>query len=210
MGDDLFGDNQGLETVRMPDAEVYFLPRIALGALAMNVMNELIREIPWRQEKITVWGKSHDQPRLVAWYGDPGRRYTYSGIKLDPLPWTRLLQDVRDRIESVADTRFNSVLLNYYRNERDSMGLHSDDEPELGKHPIIASLSLGEERVFIMKHKVRKELKPVRIKLPSGSFLVMKGTTQQFWKHGIDKETRRLGARVNLTFRQIFQNGSTA
>jgi alkylated DNA repair dioxygenase AlkB len=208
VSDDLFGEHQGLESVRMPDAEIYFLPRIALGSLPGNVMTDLIRDTPWRQEKISIWGKSHYQPRLIAWYGDVDHRYTYSGIKLEPLPWTQMLIDLRERVEGFAEARFNSVLLNYYRNERDSMGLHSDDEPELGKHPIIASLSLGEERVFIMKHKVRKELKPVRIKLPSGSLLVMKGTTQQFWKHGIDKESRRLGARVNLTFRRIFPRES--
>lgn len=203
MTDDLFGDNQGLESIPMPDAEVYFLPRIPLGSLPQNVLSDLIREIPWRQENITVWGKNFAQPRLVAWYGDPGKRYTYSGIKLEPLPWTSALADIRIRVEDVVGAKFNSVLLNYYRDEHDSMGLHSDDEPELGMQPVIASLSLGAERIFIMKHKTRKEKKPVRIKLPSGSLLLMKGTTQQFWKHGIDKEARRVGPRVNLTFRQI-------
>ena len=100
-------------------------------------------------------------------------------------------------------TDFNSVLLNYYRDHRDSMGMHSDDEPELGERPILASLSLGEERTFILKHKRDKALKPVRLKLASGSLLLMKGDTQRYWKHGIDKETRPCGPRVNLTFRRI-------
>jgi alkylated DNA repair dioxygenase AlkB len=106
-------------------------------------------------------------------------------------------------MESIAEARFNSVLLNYYRDQRDSMGFHSDDEPELGDRPVIASLSLGEERTFVFKHRKVKTLKPVRLKLASGSLLLMKGETQSYWKHGIDKESRRCGPRVNLTFRSI-------
>ena len=118
-------------------------------------------------------------------------------------PGRQALLDIKSRVEAVAGTDFNSVLLNYYRNHRDSMGLHSDDEPELGARPILASLSLGEERTFILKHKRDKALKPVRLKLASGSLLLMKGDTQRYWKHGIDKETRPCGPRVNLTFRRI-------
>ena len=165
-------------------------------------MNDLIRDVPWRAEKITVWGKSHPQPRLVAWFGDAGKDYAYSGIRLDPLPWTPALLDIKRRVEAATAAQFNSVLLNYYRDHRDSMGLHSDDEPELGERPIIASVSLGEERSFVFKHK-RKAAKPVRMNLLSGSLLLMKGETQRNWKHGIEKETRPRGARVNLTFRQI-------
>ena len=166
-------------------------------------MRHLIDEVPWRAESIVVWGKTYPQPRLIAWYGDNGMSYTYSGIRLEPLPWTQTLSDIKRRVEAVARTDFNSVLLNYYRDHRDSMGLHSDDEPELGEQPILASLSLGEERTFILKHKGEKDLKPVRLKLASGSLLLMKGETQRYWKHGIDKETRPFGPRVNLTFRRI-------
>jgi alkylated DNA repair dioxygenase AlkB len=113
------------------------------------------------------------------------------------------LIDIKNRVEKVAGASFNSVLLNYYRHHRDSMGLHSDDEPELGRQPIIASVSLGEERTFILKHKTRRELKIVRLKLASGSLLLMKGDTQHCWKHGIDKEKGPCGPRVNLTFRRI-------
>ncbi len=150
-----------------------------------------------------MWGKLYSQPRLVAWYGDPDCSYTYSGITLAPLPWTDLLLNIRNRIETVTGGAFNSVLLNYYRDNRDSMGLHSDDEPELGEKPEIASLSLGEERTFTMKHKTNKLAKAVRLRLESGSLLLMKGETQRYWKHGLSKETRQCGARVNLTFRQI-------
>ena len=163
----------------------------------------LIEEVSWRAEAIVVWGKRHPQPRLVAWYGDQGRGYTYSGIKLDPLAWNHTLQDVRSRVEAKVGASFNSVLLNFYRDNRDSIGLHSDDEKELGPQPVIASLSLGEVRTLVFRHKILKDEKPIRLKLPSGSLLVMKGKTQKNWKHGIDKEALDCGPRVNLTFRQI-------
>jgi alkylated DNA repair dioxygenase AlkB len=201
--EDLFSATQGLERVPMHDAEVYYLPQLPLLEPADDIMQHLIDAVPWRAEKIIMWGKTFPQPRLTAWYGDAGKSYAYSGIHLNPLSWTPLLLDIKSRVETVAGDKFNSVLLNYYRDNRDSMGLHSDDERELGKHPIIASLSLGEERIFILKHKTRKDLKPKRLKLASGSLLLMKGETQRYWKHGIEKETRPCGPRVNLTFRRI-------
>jgi alkylated DNA repair dioxygenase AlkB len=200
---DLFPTRERLERISMQDAEVYYLPFLPLAQAPDTVLRRLIDEVPWRAEKIVVWGRSYPQPRLIAWYGDAGMIYTYSGIQLTPLPWTGTLLDIKKRVEAVAGTNFNSVLVNYYRDHRDSMGLHSDDEPELGKQPILASLSLGEDRTFILKHKRDKDLKPVRLKLTSGSLLLMKGDTQRYWKHGIDKETRLCGPRVNLTFRRI-------
>jgi alkylated DNA repair dioxygenase AlkB len=200
---DLFPATEGLEHIPMEDAEVYYLRQLPLADPASAIKRHLISETPWRAENIVVWGKTFPQPRLIAWYGDAGNSYTYSGIHLNPLPWTPVLLKIKTRVEAVAGDTFNSVLLNYYRDHRDSMGLHSDDEPELGERPIIASLSLGEERTFILKHKTRTELKPVRLKLASGSLLLMKGETQRHWKHGIDKETRPCGPRINLTFRRI-------
>jgi alkylated DNA repair dioxygenase AlkB len=185
------------------DAEVYYLEKIILGESPATIMQRLIGETPWRAESVVVWGKSYPQPRLIAWYGEAGSNYTYSGIALNPLPWTQGLLDLKMRVEAVAGESFNSVLLNYYRDNRDSMGFHSDDERELGERPVIASLSLGEERTFVLKHKTDKSAKPVRLKLASGSLLLMKGETQRNWKHGIAKETRQCGPRVNLTFRRI-------
>ena len=201
--DDLFPAQTTFERIPMEDAEAYYLRELPLAQTAEAVMSQLIDEIPWRAENIVVWGKTFPQPRLIAWYGDNGTTYTYSGIVHDPLPWNDTLIDIKNRVEQIAGTDFNSVLLNYYRNHRDSMGLHSDDEPELGRRPIIASLSLGEERTFILKHKSRSDLKSVRLRLTSGSLLLMKGETQHYWKHGIEKETRPCGPRVNLTFRRI-------
>jgi alkylated DNA repair dioxygenase AlkB len=200
---DLFSVTQGLQYVSMQDAEVSYLCHLPLAAPADDVMRHLIDEVPWKAEKIVVWGKTVLQPRLTAWYGDPGKSYTYSGLHLEPLPWTPILRDIKGRVEAVVGDAFNSVLLNYYRDHRDSMGLHSDDEPELGKRPMIASLSLGEKRLFILKHKTRKNLQPVRLKLASSSLLLMKGDTQRHWKHGIEKERRPCGPRVNLTFRRL-------
>jgi alkylated DNA repair dioxygenase AlkB len=199
----LFEATDRFERIPIADAEVYYLGNLELGHRADAILNQLIAGCPWRQENIFVWGKNHPQPRLVAWYGDRGAEYTYSGITLTPIPWTDLLLNIKRRVEAAAGSGFNSVLLNYYRDNRDSMGFHSDDEPELGERPVIASLSLGEERTFILKHKVNKLLKPIRIRLASGSLLLMKGETQRHWKHSISKEPRPCGPRINLTFRRI-------
>jgi alkylated DNA repair dioxygenase AlkB len=140
---------------------------------------------------------------LISWFGDLGAHYRYSGVELQPLPWTGDLLNLKTRSERAAQASFNSVLLNYYRDENDSMGFHSDDERELGAKPIIASISLGDSRTLIFKHKTRPDQPRIRISLESGSLLLMQGATQKHWKHGIDKEPRPCGARLNLTFRQI-------
>lgn len=189
--------------IEMPDADVLYWQRVALPVNDASLLERLVHEVAWRQEEITLWGKRHLQPRLTAWYGDSQSVYSYSGIRLQPLPWSDLLLDLKQRVEALALCSFNSVLLNYYRNERDSMGMHSDDEPELGVNPIIASLSVGEERMLVFKHKRRKDLAPVRVPLASGSVLLMRGATQHHWKHGIDKQSRPCKPRINLTFRRI-------
>ncbi len=201
---DLFAKEGELQPVPMQDAEIHYLASMQLREPADVLVRNFVGCIPWRAENVIVWGKSHPQPRLIAWFGDEGQSYTYSGIRLEPLRWTDLLLAIRIEVERVAQTKFNSVLLNHYRDHNDSMGFHSDDEPELGPNPIIASLSLGEQRTFVLKHKTRKDLKSVRLPLASGSLLLMKGETQRHWKHGIEKESRPCGPRVNLTFRRIF------
>jgi alkylated DNA repair dioxygenase AlkB len=151
-----------------------------------------------------MFGKEVPQPRLTAWYGDPAAQYTYSGLTWEPRPWTPTLLDLRRRLEAATDARFNSVLLNYYRDGRDSMGWHADNEPELGAAPAIASLSLGASRRF--------RLRPYRgglthpsfsLDLPTGSLLLMRGPTQQHWQHELPKTARPVGPRLNLTFRWI-------
>lgn len=200
---DLFASEPTLERLEIEDAEVSFARHVDLGEPADEVLRELMEGTTWRHEAVTIYGKKHLQPRLIAWFGDAGQRYSYSGISLEPLPWTDTLTKVRGVVQDLAHERFNSVLLNYYRDHRDSMGFHSDDEKELGPTPVIASVSLGATRTFVLKHKTRPELKPVRLELPSGSLLLMKGHTQKNWKHGIDKQSRPCGPRINLTFRRI-------
>jgi len=193
----------GPRRIAMPDADVRYLDRLALPQPDAQLLQRLIDEVPWRCEEIALWGRRVPQPRLTAWYGEPAARYTYSGIELRPLPWIPILWEVKQCVEAAVGSAFNSVLINYYRDNRDSIGFHSDDEPELGKQPVIASLSLGEERTFILQHKRRKSVEPVRLPLASGSLLVMKGDTQHCWRHGIRKEDRPCGPRINLTFRTI-------
>ncbi|MEM9758114.1 MAG: alpha-ketoglutarate-dependent dioxygenase AlkB [Pseudomonadota bacterium] len=192
------------ERIELPDAELRFWPVCDLGVESGLLFDELHRELAWREESIFLFGRRVLQPRLLAWYGDEGTRYRYSGVVHEPEPLPARLHELRGRLEVLCETRFNSVLANLYRHERDSMGLHADDEPELGAEPVIASLSLGAERVFRLRHRRRRDLKPLRLTLPSGSLLVMSGTTQQFWKHEVPKQTRACGPRINLTFRRIF------
>ena len=169
-------------------------------ARAAQVFDQLLEEVAWKQRSIRIMGKEVLQPRLTAWYGDAA--YTYSGVTLAPLPWTTLLGELRDLLIAEVGERFNSVLCNLYRTGADSMGLHSDNEKELGAHPVIASVSLGAARRFVLRHK-RKGVPPVSIELPGGSLLVMAGTAQAFWKHEVPKDPRATRPRINLTFRRI-------
>lgn len=199
----LFPDADELTAIPIEDGELYFVQHLALPLAHDAILAQLIADTPWRAESIQVWGKLHLQPRLSAWYGDPDARYTYSGIALEPQPWTPLLQTLRQRVEQISGYRFNSVLLNYYRDGQDSMGMHSDDEAELGPHPAIASLSFGAPRTFILKHKTRRDLPKRAFALGHGNLLLMAGTLQQHWLHGIHKQSSNCAPRVNLTFRQI-------
>jgi alkylated DNA repair dioxygenase AlkB len=198
---DLFDDGDG-ESLAIDDAEIVLWRHVDFGD-DKQLLERLIRETNWRQDRITLWGKSYLQPRLLAWYGDAGTAYSYSGITLVPEPWSGLLLSIKSQVEALSGSSFNSVLVNYYRDHRDSMGFHADDEPELGKNPVIASVSFGEERRFVLRHRHRKDVDKVVLPLPSSSLLLMAGETQKNWKHGIPKETRPRGPRVNLTFRTI-------
>jgi alkylated DNA repair dioxygenase AlkB len=202
---DLFVRDGDLIPLDMEDADVSYMRSMSLPASPGQLLLQLVSEIKWRQEEVVIWGKRHAQPRLIAWHGDEARTYTYSGIQLSPVPWTNVLLQIRRSVELACQSEFNSVLLNYYRNERDSMGFHSDDEKELGQRPVIASVSLGETRQLIFQHKTRNKHKTVKLDLESGSLLLMKGDTQPHWKHGIAKQSKACGPRVNLTFRRIVE-----
>ena len=192
-----------IERLPIEDADITIHHDVSLPRESEELLRHLIETTPWQSQCVKLWGKSVPQPRLIAWYGDEGATYSYSGIVLPPHRWTETIQQLRECVEQVAQHRFNSVLLNYYRDHRDGMGLHSDDEPELGPRPTIASLSLGEERRFQLKHRQRKDMPTLSIPLPNGSLLVSRGDTQRCWKHGIPKQRAPCGPRVNLTFRKI-------
>ena len=160
----------------------------------------LWRELNWKQREISLFGRRVAEPRLTAWYGDPSAVYTYSGIQLIPLPWHPSLLDIKSRIEKLTAGTFNSVLANAYRDGSDSMGWHRDDEKELGRCPVIASVSLGEERRFLVR---KKGAKSTAVILEHGSLLLMKGESQQRYQHSLPKTRRPVGYRINLTYRMI-------
>lgn len=167
------------------------------------LMNALQKEIPWKQEHIKLFGKTHPTPRLTAWHGDEHCVYKYSGVVNQPFPWTPSLLTIKSRIENLSNgTTFNCVLLNFYRDGSDKMGWHSDDEKELGPNPSIASVSFGATRRFDFKHKTEANNK-FSIHLESGSLLLMQGDMQHHWLHQIPAQKRIQEPRINLTFRYI-------
>ena len=196
---DLFSSSDAMTPIPLDDGELAFLPQLPLPWPNAEVLARLIKETAWRQETIEVWGKRHPQPRLTAWHGEAA--YRYSGLVLTPLPFTPLQLTLKEAVEAATGRRFNSVLLNYYRDGRDSMGMHSDDEAELGSTPAIASLSFGAARDFLLKSKRGGPTR--KLALGDGNLLLMAGATQANWLHGINKTSRPLGPRVNLTFRLI-------
>jgi alkylated DNA repair dioxygenase AlkB len=202
---DLFDDRRELESISLTDADLKFMRSFYEKSQADRYFALLLKETPWRQDSINVWGKTHLQPRLTAWYGDPDTPYSYSGIRLEPLTWTATLKAIKTDVEEVANSRFNSVLINLYRDQHDSVGWHSDDEPELGHNPVIASLSLGETRIFKLKHKTNKQEKRLAVDLTHGGLLLMAGPTQNCWHHAVDKESVPKQPRINLTFRSILK-----
>lgn len=168
------------------------------------IFSELLNNINWQQEKIRIFGKEVNLPRLTAWYRDIGKSYTYSGITMNPYPWLPILLLTKKRIEATVEVNFNSVLANLYRNGQDYVLWHSDDEKELGKNPTIASISFGASRRFLLRHKSNKDLKTVNLSLGHGSLLIMKGSTQHHWKHQVPKTAKVKTERINLTFRVIY------
>ena len=188
--------------LNLPDAEIIYYPHFFDKKVADDIFSQLKNDIPWQQDNITVFGKVHLQPRLTALFGNDGKPYSYSNIKMQPHSWTLLLQNIKSYVESVSDANFTTVLLNLYRDGKDSNGWHADNEKELGNNPIIASVSFGTERIFQLKHNTISNLKQ-NIILEHGSLLLMKGTTQHFWKHQIPKTAKPIGSRINLTFRVI-------
>ena len=186
----------------LPDAEIIYYPDFFGKEKADQFFEKLKTEIPWQQDDITVFGKTYPQPRLTSLFGNEGKPYSYSNIVMQPHAWNSLLLFIKNEIEEVCNENFTTVLLNYYRDGKDSNGWHADNEKELGRNPVIASVSFGAERSFHLQHNSIKEQK-LKINLEHGSLLIMKGTTQHFWKHQIPKTAKPIGSRINLTFRII-------
>lgn len=191
-----------LKCLELPDCEIYVHDHYIPIAKTESLFNDLYQSIPWRSDKITVFGKTYDQPRLTAWYGEEGKTYGYSGIRMQPLKFTSVLMDVKSQLEDYSRHQFNSCLANLYRDGQDSNGWHADDERELGSNPVIASISLGESRFFHLRKKSDHSCKE-KLLLNSGSLLLMMGATQHHWQHQVPKTKRKIGPRINLTFRYI-------
>jgi alkylated DNA repair dioxygenase AlkB len=196
---DLFASSKILTPIPVPDGQLSFLEQLDLPIGNDEVLARLVAETAWRSEVITLWGKQYPQPRLTAWHGE--KAYSYSGLKLEPRPFSALQLLIKEAVEGATGRRFNSVLLNYYRDGRDSMGMHSDNEPELGPEPAIASVSFGASRTLVLQHKRTKQ--GLKVVLSDGSLLLMAGSLQQNWLHGINKTAVSVAPRVNLTFRLI-------
>jgi alkylated DNA repair dioxygenase AlkB len=194
---------EGWRSVPLPSARIRLWRGWLTSAEAEALYEQLATNLQWTQPSLTIAGKTHPIPRLQAWYGDAGSVYRYSGTTFVPTPWTEELADIRRRLEEVCSVRFNSVLANWYRHGAESMGFHADNEPELGPQPIIASLSLGGFRRFVLKPQRGLDAESVSIDLGNGDLLEMAGETQHHWRHGIPKTVKPVAPRINLTFRLI-------
>ena len=190
------------QKLKIPDAEVIYYPQFFSPNQADLLFQDLLNMTPWQQDMITVFGKTHLQPRLTAFFADNNKVYKYSNITMSPYPFKGNLKRIKTKLESSLGIEFTSCLANLYRDGQDSNGWHADDEKSLGKNPVIASVSFGEKRKFNFKHRNNSSLKESLI-LEHGSLLIMKGKTQHFWLHQIPKTRKPVGKRINLTFRII-------
>lgn len=188
--------------IELPGADVTWLRGWLPAAQADALLAQLLGGIDWEVHRIRLFGRELDSPRLSSWIGDPQARYRYSGVRFEPRPWPAPLAALRGRLAEATGAAFNSVLANRYRDGRDAMSWHSDDEPELGPAPLIASLSLGATRRFAFRHRQERTLRRT-LELAHGDLLLMAGTTQALYQHALPRTARPVGERVNLTFRTI-------
>ena len=186
----------------LPNSDITYFPDFLSPIKAQTYFKALKNNVPWQQDDIKVFGKIYAQPRLTALYASNKKAYTYSNITMHPHTFSGELLEIKQNLERDVGIVFTTCLVNRYRDGKDSNGWHADDEKELGQNPIIASVSLGEQRYFHLRHKEDKALKH-KILLENGSLLLMKGETQHFWQHQIPKTAKKIGERINLTFRII-------
>jgi len=197
-----FPADANLSPLALSGADVRYAPAAFDAARADGIFAALSDEIRWERHRLKLFGREVDSPRLSSWIGDADAVYTYSRTRFEPRPWTPTLIALRAELADRYGLRFNSVLANLYRDGRDSMGWHSDDEPELGAEPVIASLSFGATRRFRLRSRRTREV-ALTIGLAHGSLLVMRGATQRLYQHDLPKAPKEEGARINLTFRWI-------
>jgi len=223
----LFCPEKKVFTVKIPDGDLlyienlyegdspdrfmgYFLENDRFDGLSVDWSNinpdefsrVMFRHIAWKQDKINLFGKQIPLPRLTSWYGDEGMSYNYSGINSNPNSWNPGLSKIREKLEAIAGTQFNSVLLNWYRGGEDYINWHADDEEELGPNPTIASINFGATRDFLIRRIDDPSLK-FSVPLSNGSLLIMRGTMQHYWQHSVPKRKKVKNSRINLTFRYI-------
>lgn len=191
-----------LSPIDLPDADVALDPHWLPADEADALLRDLLATVPWETHRIRLFGREVDSPRLSCWIGDPDAVYTYSGSRFAPHAWPHALRPIRARVAAACGIDFNSVLANRYRDGRDAMGWHRDDERELGDRPVIASLSLGAPRRFVLKH-VADPARKCALDLAHGSLLVMRGDTQRHYRHALPRTAKAVGERINLTFRRI-------
>lgn len=190
--------------IALPQADVALWPHWLDTGEADALFAELLHAVAWENHRIRLFGRELDSPRLSCWIGDPGAAYTYSRTRFEPRPWPAALAALRGRIEQACAARFNSVLANLYRDGHDAMGWHSDDEPELGERPVIASLSLGATRRFLLRtRRGRGDAHRLELRLAHGSLLRMGGDTQRRYQHALPRMARVTAPRINLTFRRL-------
>ena len=199
---ELFSQEENPFIPNLPDGELHYYPAFLSLSEADKLYQHFYNKTDWQADKITVFGKTYDQPRLTALYAKNLTPYTYSNITMHPSPMSKNLLDLIQKISEVNEHDFNAVLLNLYRDGKDSNGWHADNEAELGQNPVIASISLGEERYFHLKHRTLKEQR-LKIKLKHGSLLIMGGAMQHHWLHQIPKTKKNISPRINLTFRSL-------
>lgn len=195
-------DYQFKQMQTIVENEIYLKPDFLTEAEADSCFTRLLKTTAWQEETLFIYGRFIKVPRLMSWHGDAQAVYCYSGKTHNPLPWTSELLELKQLAEDFAQSEFNSVLLNLYRNGADSMSWHSDDEKELGDKPLIASLTLGAVRDFQLRHRRDKNHR-LNLQLPHGSLLLMKNTCQQSWQHQLPKRQKVTRARINLTFRLV-------
>lgn len=186
----------------LPDSNIKYFKNFLSAEEAEFYFQKFMKDISWQQHYIKIFGKTIAQPRLSALYAKTQKSYTYSGLTLVPLPYLKEMEELQQKLELISNAKFTHCLANLYRDGNDSMGLHADDEKELGENPVIASLSFGETRKFRLKHKIDKKIK-FEIELHPGSLLLMQGKTQHFYKHELPRATKSLNPRINLTYRRI-------